>query len=579
MIPPFISPDVKSRGEKEIFSLLEQEPDTENWIVLHSLSLSKHIRQMFGEIDFLVMAPKYGLFCLEVKSGGVVKQNGIWKYTNRYGKTFESIKGPFEQAKDGMYSLREAIRNKFGPSHRLSKLILSFGVVFPHISYPTQGPEEDQWRVYDRESRRQPFSKYIERLSRHTVQELERKVSPSAKDFLPTENDVQQLVRFLRGDFERLVSTKVVVEETEQDLLRLTEEQYQCLDLLQHNKRCLFEGAAGTGKTLIATESARRAGYCKKQTLFLCYNQLLASHLKQTLHDQPNVVVSSFHAFLLSLSKKYIGLGDQKNPNFFTETLPTLALEALGDGELEPFDKLVLDEGQDLIREDYLDVLDSLLRGGLAGGEWEIFSDFHRQNLFSDYTRDEMIQLIRDRSDDRFTSFMLTKNCRNTRNIGLQTYLLSGFDHSSIKLGEVEGENVRYYFYKNQEEQQELIQRILSDLRRKKIPSEKITLLSSHSLDRSVGSYFYQLGKLYDLTDGFVSQEQKQEKSQFCTIQSFKGMENSYVLITDINNLHQSYSQSHLYVGMSRAKVGLILFLEEGMRDRFNELIAKGMSR
>ena len=51
----------------------------------------------------------------------------------------------------------------------------------------------------------------------------------------------------------------VSVGRIEEKLLRLSKEQYARLDELEANARCLFEGAAGTGKTLLALEYARRA--------------------------------------------------------------------------------------------------------------------------------------------------------------------------------------------------------------------------------------------------------------------------------------------------------------------------------
>ena len=55
-----------------------------------------------------------------------------------------------------------------------------------------------------------------------------------------------------------MAAMSVRIERAEEKLLRLTEEQYDRLEELEDNPRCLFEGAAGTGKTLLAVEFARR---------------------------------------------------------------------------------------------------------------------------------------------------------------------------------------------------------------------------------------------------------------------------------------------------------------------------------
>ncbi len=110
MIPPYISPEVKSTGEKQIFELFKNDPVTESWIVLHSLNLSQHTRRLYGEIDFLVLAPGLGIFVLEVKSGEVKRKEGVWQFVNRFKEINTSPKGPFVQAQEGMFSILESIK-------------------------------------------------------------------------------------------------------------------------------------------------------------------------------------------------------------------------------------------------------------------------------------------------------------------------------------------------------------------------------------------------------------------------------------------------------------------------------------
>jgi phosphate starvation-inducible protein PhoH len=47
--------------------------------------------------------------------------------------------------------------------------------------------------------------------------------------------------------------------DTEELILSYTKEQYKFLDHLEDNERCLFQGSAGTGKTMLALESAKRS--------------------------------------------------------------------------------------------------------------------------------------------------------------------------------------------------------------------------------------------------------------------------------------------------------------------------------
>lgn len=279
MIPPYISPDIKSSGEKLIFDLFRNDPRTENWIVLHSLCLAKHARRLYGEIDFLVLAPGLGVFCLEVKSGDLKREEGVWKFKNKFGEITTSSRGPFQQVQEAMFTLMAAIKEKFGEHSRFSRFIYGYGVMFPHITFQENALEYETWQVYDRDSRPQPISTYIKQLAKHTKEKVERCAWFHEVESLPSKSDTESLLLFLRGDFERIVRPRDMLRDLEKQIDQYTSEQYLCLDQLQENPRCLFHGAAGTGKTMIAMESVRRSLFQNKKILLICFNRLLTRWL------------------------------------------------------------------------------------------------------------------------------------------------------------------------------------------------------------------------------------------------------------------------------------------------------------
>jgi len=61
----------------------------------------------------------------------------------------------------------------------------------------------------------------------------------------------------------------------------------------------------------------------------------------------------------------------------------------------------------------------------------------------------------------------------------------------------------------------------------------------------------------------------------FATVQSYKGMESNYIMITDIEDLTSEIAKSLLYVGMSRARYGLILLIAESLRNDYRELLKR----
>lgn len=575
MLPPYISEEVKSTGERQIFDLLKNDPSTENWVILHSLGLAKHTKRLYGEIDFLVLAPSLGIFCLEVKSGDIKREGGLWTFTNRFGEVSTSARSPFQQAQEAMFSLIDAVKKKFGESHRLSRLLYGFGVMFPHIVFKAEGTEIEWWQIYDRDSRRLPVKNYIDQLSKYTLRKVEHSRWFSGADSIPNKSDVDQLVSYLRGDFEKLVAPRQQWSDVEEKLNEFTAEQYRCLDELQDNPRCLFQGAAGTGKTMIALESVRRGLFRNLRVLLVCFNSLLGNWLMSQFprHElQTRLAVGSFHHFLTGICSvsdnvlKSAATTDQ----YFKYDLPILALDAIDRGTVAPFDKMVIDEGQDLIRPEYLDVFEALLKGGLAGGNWEIYCDFERQSIYSESSAQEMLQMLESRA--AFARFRLTINCRNTKPIGEEIRLMSGFESAAFLPSKVAGVPVEYYFYSDVEEEAKKLESILLKLRQQKIPPQNVIILSPFRLrNSSVARVDRGTFQITDLTEN--PRFPVAESVAFSTIQGFKGLENSCIILTDIDRISDDEFKSLLYVGMSRAKVRLIILIDDRARKEYNELL------
>ena len=106
MIPSCIDESTLSSAERLVFGLLQADPGTSDWTVLHSLGLARRENAPYGEIDFVVIIPGEGIVCLEVKGGGVSCENGVWLTRNRRGIVSKLGKSPFLQARDSMYVLR-----------------------------------------------------------------------------------------------------------------------------------------------------------------------------------------------------------------------------------------------------------------------------------------------------------------------------------------------------------------------------------------------------------------------------------------------------------------------------------------
>ena len=63
------------------------------------------------------------------------------------------------------------------------------------------------------------------------------------------------------------------VQEEEAEIFNLTSQQYSLLNFLSRNRKAAIGGCAGSGKTLLAMEKAKRLANEGFRTLLTCYKQ------------------------------------------------------------------------------------------------------------------------------------------------------------------------------------------------------------------------------------------------------------------------------------------------------------------
>jgi hypothetical protein len=568
ILPPYVDKSCKSAAEKRIFELLKNAPYTRDWVVLHSLNLARHVTRLYGEIDFLLMIPGSGIYVMEVKGGDVRCTNGVWYFTDRFGNT-NTNKSPFSQARDAMFSLKTAIEREFGKGHHLTRKLMGFFCCFPDISFNLHNIEYEQWQILDRDTLNADPAAYFTRLAQRTFNK-HKDQRWFAADSVPSVADIEELCHFLRGDFERIRTTGEHLEAFDRQARSYTEAQFRILDHIPVNDRCLIQGSAGTGKTMLAAESAIRAAAGGERILLTCYNRMIGEWLRAQLQPwKDQITVMNLHQYLFEESK---GLHYDKSiegtEEFYEVYIPGLLARMFTMGISKPFDRIIIDEGQDLLRPAYLQLFDAMLSAGLAGGKWEIYGDFEQQAIYGPMTSAEMISLLQGYGS--YAGFRLKINCRNTRQIGEETALLSGFEKPPFLLEHLEGIPVDYLWH-NGSDESGVLERCLDKLAAEQLPTHKTVILSprkfNNSATASVSKHtIREVKKAADMHKG-------QDFLGFATIHAFKGMEAGYIVITDIGSLSGEQMQSLLYVGMSRACYGLTLLLNENLREQYKTLL------
>lgn len=572
MIPSIISPDTKSTAERRVFRWFQEAPETENWIVLHSLGLAEHIKLPYGEIDFLVIAPGLGIFALEVKGGRVKRENGIWYFTDRKGNTNSKERGPFDQARDGIHSLMKAVGEKADVSHyHVSNTFYWSGVMFPDIDYGTVGVDEEPWQVFDCKDNGDVKS-YIIRLAQGARQHVTELYEHFNEKKLPSVQDVKYLANLLRGDFDKAVAISAKIKYAEQELVELTQRQYRCVDQIEENRRAIVYGPAGTGKTLLAIRQVEKLIAEQKEVALICYNASIGNWFQSYFSSKPEdkrpKYVGTFHKLLYDVvSKAGISINvpvDEYEKNvFYTETLPLMAADVLLSNPME-FDEIVVDEAQDLIEEKYIDIFDLLIKKGFDLGRWKFFGDFSRQAIYNDKMNGkEMLEMLEDRT--AFVRCKLTENCRNTKQICQEIQTITGFEAPDDLWSKVDGPPVEHKTYTSEEEAVEKLEELLLSLDEKHITSDQITILSPRKKTNSIVSKVEKC-KIKDFNYSSV------QNVTFSTIQSFKGLENVVIILVDVDTYD---AEKLMYVALSRARSGLFILESKDAHTEYQGLMVR----
>ncbi len=243
---------------------------------MHSLNLPRHEYKRFGEIDFVVCGPD-GLYVLEVKGGRVSCHDGVWETTNRYGKTERLRESPFKQAESALHGLRKKL-----PASISRAFVVGYGVVMPGVERLPDSAEWDKVVLADSSDFRQ-FEKWLERFIRYWRTKDPRKPVASPEQ-------LNMLRRHLRPDFEAIVPLHVPAHEVETRIARLTEDQLMLIDVVEANPRVICFGGAGTGKTMLALELAKRWGANGMKTVLACHSLWLKRFLEQ--NSVPGLTIS-----------------------------------------------------------------------------------------------------------------------------------------------------------------------------------------------------------------------------------------------------------------------------------------------
>jgi AAA domain-containing protein/nuclease-like protein len=306
------------------------------WYAWHSLRLRDR-RATFGEGDFVLAHPERGILLLEVKGGAIALRDGTW-FQN--GKPLS--KSPLDQA----HGFRSLLLARFR----------ALGVDAPSIGQAPCFPESD----FDSQPTADDVAGIV--MGAHHLRWLAEGLPALAARAIPparrtSQEDWVQALHAMWGErWIPSLSLGTRAREQVERRLPLDETQFEVMDGLLNNDRVLVQGGAGSGKTLLAAEAARRLASTGAKVLLLCFTAPLRKWLAARV-EGTGVAVHTVSGYAK-------GLATAAGAAAEVEQLP----DAEAWGEMferavhvctPGFDAVVVDEAQDLQRQawDFVEVL------------------------------------------------------------------------------------------------------------------------------------------------------------------------------------------------------------------------------
>jgi Nuclease-related domain/AAA domain len=385
------------QSERRVFEALKRLSD--DWVVVHGLRFITPARgrrpPRNGEVDFVLIHPRYGLIVLEAKGGRYEVEHGDW-YTFPGGHRERMSSSPFAQATQNRYDLADHIYQQTG----VRGLRMGHAVIFTDgAPRGNLGPAAPSAIVMDG-TELADLPAAVRRICAHWFP-----LSVSALSDAEFEQVLSVLAPTASVAADRRYTVDVTLIDVQQRTDRVIEWTSEQLEVIAATEPGAFVsvlGAAGTGKTIIAARRAAELAAAGLRVVFVADQRYLhGSLLEQPSLRHPNITVGTPGEVVRKLRPDLPPTG----PDY---PLWAAFVDA-AEGSEERIDAVIVDEAQSYDK----DLLEALL--GLCPKSCQMYAD--------PYQRDST-GMWRPPGDPR--TFWLTHNCRNALPIAKLVARLSG---------------------------------------------------------------------------------------------------------------------------------------------------------
>jgi hypothetical protein len=527
-----------------------------------------------GEADLVIVNEENGLLVLEVKSGAPSRDaQGRWWIGGR-----ELSRDPFSQARDSKHQLVRKLQAlpdwpprtepRAGHAIALPDVDLA-SLPRGHVLLGADAPRE---LVLDAEALETPES-----IRRWVDGAYNYWLGDGTKGYPLGANGLRLLDEILATTWSlhRLVRGRI--EDDRAELLAASSEQALILNHTRRLRRLEVVGPAGSGKSMLAAEKARRLAGEGYRTLLVCFNQRLATSLIHELGEAPapapaalgptGLDVTTFHRLCERLATEAGVLPTRPVPiprTWWDETLPAAAELAIDALPHVRYHAIVVDEGQDfearwfellerlLVDPDdvfwvFHDPGQALIRTDVVGG-----LGFERLDLFENHRNPGSIAELAARfyrGGEEPTAFRETER---------------RYTVISAQAGAATLEALRKTLHRLIEEE--------------RVAPFRIAVLSGGSAGasevwrhRRFGNACLENAALYDdgSSRGLAPEDVPDEPDEvlFETIRRFKGMEREVVVLVELPTEGDRLDEL-LYVGLTRATTELVVIAPPALARR-----------
>lgn len=517
------SPAFASGAEREVWTRLRAQLGSGD-LLLANVRITDRTKD--HEADVVVALPGAGIVAVEVKGGSVWRTGDQWWQSSPDG---DKRIDPVEQAIGCHYAIRAYVETD--PRWRTAsarRVRWAHAVALPATTLPTDfaTPSLPRWAVLDR-SQLDSLADDVRAIA------TDQDTSYPA----PTEADVQLIAEILAGRGLPQRDVVAIAAQRESDAQRLTAEQSVLLGATQLLTRVEIRGGAGSGKTWLAVEQARRLTQAGQRVALLCYSRGLAEFLRrQTEHltrRQRPAYVGEFH----SLGHQWGAQpGTDDDSDYWERRLPeqmVVLADALPVGQ--KFDSVVIDEAQDFADAWWPAILASL-KDPDEGGVY-VFSD-EGQRVFVRYGRPS-VPLV---------PLVLDHNLRNTRQIAETFNPLC-----QMRMRLLGGDGPRVQFIPCPPDEavnvaDDQIDALLDDWRPQDVALLTTGARHPEQVERQSGGQKQYWESFWDTKQVFYGH-----------VLGFKGLERPVVVLAANESRVSERSRERLYVGLSRARDLLVV--------------------